>query len=308
VTDLYKNLVRISVTDWVRKPIYVYVLFFLVLVLVWKMFQPLLVIELVFQYFSGVFSAVGASWRRQQGGTVNNHHTSVWTGELMSAQLKVSLHHVATWGPSSIHHSACCLHREEPCHQQKAYSEVAKRNVHHFVFERQVWPWSSLMFDGLTNFSHVDLMHSNTMQYVLTFSEHASLRVLFVLLWCIHSSLWYSAHGILYTEQSQAEVTPHIVHPSCWQPSGRIILGRLRRTPRHEKRRLLTTSHSLSCRVTRPAEGPLTPVTGRVTLNWYQTKTWWMIQNRWYYDKTETKMKEGDKRPVGCWSRALGQQ
>lgn len=64
------------------------------------------------------------------GGTINNHHTSLWTGELMSAQLKVSLHHVATWSHSIIHHPPCCLYRETPCHTHKAYSKVAERNAH----------------------------------------------------------------------------------------------------------------------------------------------------------------------------------
>lgn len=83
-------------------------------------------------------------------------------------------------------------------------------------------------------FSYVNLIHSNTMQYVLTLLEHASPRVPFVLLWCIHSALWNTARMKLYTEPSQAEVTPPIIHPSCWQPSGRIILERLGRTPRNQ--------------------------------------------------------------------------
>lgn len=32
-----------------------------------------------------------------------------WRWELMSAWLKVSLHHVATWSHRTIHHSCCCL-------------------------------------------------------------------------------------------------------------------------------------------------------------------------------------------------------
>lgn len=183
-----------------------------------------------------MFSSATASWQWQQGGTVNNHRTSMWMGDLMSAQLRVSLHHVATWSWSSIHHSPfprCLL-----CHQKKDLQRGGQETCASF----HVWNTSRKPSRGVIvanvlqskQFSYVNLIHSNTMQYVLTLLEHASPRVPFVLLWCIHSALWNTARMKLYTEPSQAEVTPPIIHPSCWQPSGRIILERLGRMPRYE--------------------------------------------------------------------------
>lgn len=174
----------------------------------------------LYQYLSAVFPAVGAWWWPQQGGTVNNHHTSVWRAELMSAQLKVSLHHVATWSPSSIHLSPCCLCWEMPCHHQRAYSTVAKSNTHHFVFESEAKSLALIVTNVLRfkQFSYVNLMHSNTMQYVLTLSEHASLRVPFVLLWCIHSALWNAVCMKLYTEPNWSHPTynPSILLAAIW--------------------------------------------------------------------------------------------
>lgn len=151
----------------------------------------------------------------------------------MSAQLKVSLHHVATRSRSSIHHSPCRLYRGTPCQWHKAYSKVAERN-HSNANRRPIRALICANVLQSKQFSYVDLMHSNTMQYVLTLSAHASLRVPFVLLWCIHWALWKTARMKLYTEPSQAEVTPPIIHPSCWQPAGCIISRRLRCTPRYE--------------------------------------------------------------------------
>ncbi len=180
----------------------------------------------------------------------------------MSAQLKVSLHHVATWSHSSIHHSPCCLYREEPCHRHKAYRKVAGRNVHHFNASER--PSQALIVTNVLRskqFEYADLTHSNTMQYVLTLSEHASFKVLFVLLWCIHSN--QRLHVWNYT--SQAEVTPPLINPSCWQPAGRRGCG----ARRAMKAILLTTSLCLNWTVTRPAVSPLTPVIGLVALSWY---------------------------------------
>lgn len=61
-----------------------------------------------------------------------------------------------------------------------------------------------------------------------------SLKVLFDLLKCIHSALWKTALMKLYTEPSQAELTPPIIHSFCWQQAGGIILERPRRTPCYE--------------------------------------------------------------------------
>lgn len=176
----------------------------------------------------------------------------------------------ATWSPSSIHHSPCCLYREKPCRPHKAYSKGAERNVHHLNASRKPsrasFATSVLRSKQL---SCVDLMQSNTMQYVLTLSEHASSRALFVLLWCIHSALWNSACMKLYTEPSQAEVTPPIIHPSCWQPSGHIILVRLRRTPCYESEDFWQQAIVWTGEWPDRLRAPLTPVTGLVALSWY---------------------------------------
>lgn len=180
-----------------------------------------------------MFSSARASWQWQQGGTVNNHHTSMWMGDLMSAQLRVSLHHVATWSWSSIHHNP-------PPPLPPAERPTARWPRELCIISRlntSRKPSRGVIVANVLQskqFSYVNLIHSNTMQYVLTLLEHASPRVPFVLLWCIHSALWNTARMKLYTEPSQAEVTPPIIHPSCWQPSGRIILERLGRTPRYE--------------------------------------------------------------------------
>ncbi len=50
----------------------------------------------------------------------------------------------ATWSPSSIHHSPCCLYRETPCRLHKAYSKGAERNVHHLNASRKP---SGALFD-----------------------------------------------------------------------------------------------------------------------------------------------------------------
>lgn len=103
----------------------------------------------------------------------------------MSAQLKVSLHHVATWSHSSIHHSLLPpLLREarSPAQSPQRGGWKRRRTTVSAPVEDQVGPWLSLMFHCVNSFQ--------LLIYVLTLSERASLKVLFVLLWCIHRALW----------------------------------------------------------------------------------------------------------------------
>ena len=181
----------------------------------------------------------------------------------MSAQLRVSLHHVATRSCSGIHHSPHAAPTEgRLVNGTKPYSKVAERN--HSNANRR--PSRALICANVLQskqFSYVDLMHSNTMQYVLTLSAHASLRVPFVLLWCIHWALWKTARMKLYTEPSLAEVTPPIIHPSCWQPAGRIISKGLRCTLRYESEDYWRQTIVWSGEWPDWLRAPLAPITGR---------------------------------------------
>lgn len=65
------------------------------------------------------------------GGTVNHHHTSTGMSELMSAQLKLSLHHVAT---RSIYHSPpSLLHTESLSPAERWRREME----HHFMLKHK---------------------------------------------------------------------------------------------------------------------------------------------------------------------------
>lgn len=95
-------------------------------------------------------------------------------------------------------------------------------------------------------FSNVNLIHSYTMQYVLTLSEQASPRALFVLLWCIHSAfeMLYEIIHRAKLNWSHPTYNPSILLAAIWP----YYFGEAKAHALLWKRGLLTTSHSLNCR------------------------------------------------------------
>lgn len=168
--------------------------------------------EIVYQHFGVILSNRSVDIRVKAPST---NIAPLWMGELMSAQLKVSLHHVATWSRSSIHHSPCCLYREKPCHTHKAYSKVAERPV-----RRLNGSWRISRASVATNtlrpkqFSYVDLMHSNTMRRALTLSEQVHQALSLISLNAFITP-FERPHVSNYT-QVKAVVASPVIHPSSW--------------------------------------------------------------------------------------------